>query len=111
MTKYLSLWINCLKVLIGITVLKHINEQKLKLDLAECMINHQERSGINKLGENCLGTTQERTEMKNKWYFLIDNQWKFYSFTEFSVELFGFNWQNDYKCIILFGFAFIWEKE
>ena len=49
--------------------------------------------------------------MKNKWYFLIDNQWKFYSLTEFSVELFGFNWQNDYKCIILFGFAFIWEKE
>ncbi len=49
-------------------------------------------------------------KIKNKWYFTFDNEWNFYSWWEFSVEVFGLNIQKDFICIVIFGFAFTWEK-
>lgn len=49
--------------------------------------------------------------MKNKWQFLLQNEWRFYeNFEGFSVELFGLNLQKNFICITVFGFSFIWEK-
>ena len=48
--------------------------------------------------------------MKKKWNFIFDNEWNFYTEGGFSVELFSINWQDDFKCFVIFGFGFTWEK-
>ncbi len=48
--------------------------------------------------------------MKKIWHFTVDNQCDFYNWLEFSIQLFGLNIQRDFICIIIFGFAFTWEK-
>ncbi len=47
---------------------------------------------------------------KKKWYYTFYNEWDFYSWWEFSVELFGLNIQKDFISIVFFGFAFTWDK-
>ncbi len=47
--------------------------------------------------------------MKNKWYFVFQNDWNV-SYEGFNVEILSVNWQNDFRRICIFGFSFVWEK-
>lgn len=46
---------------------------------------------------------------KKKWNFVVDNEWEIYK-DWFAVSLLSFNIQKDFICIVIFGFAFIWER-